>query len=94
MDDSNAELTILPRRRAGQPEDMKRDPIILTKKDLQELYSMRLSEAAAKLVSCAENVLAHEIIIEIRGCGLNQMVVKQANSTLTSIRAHVCRTFL
>jgi hypothetical protein len=48
--DGNEQLTILPRRRAGQPEDMKRDPIVLTKKDLQELYNMRLSEAAAKLV--------------------------------------------
>jgi hypothetical protein len=47
--DDNEELTILPRRRAGQPEDKKRDPIVLTRKDLKELYGMQLSEAAARL---------------------------------------------
>lgn len=54
--DDNEELTILPRRRAGQPEDMKRNPIVLTRKDLKDLYGMRLSEAAARLVGLPTHI--------------------------------------
>jgi hypothetical protein len=96
MEDGSGELTILPRRRAGQPEDMKRDPIVLTRKDLQELYSMRLSEAAAKLVRvsccscccCVRNFMHAESAAEQEAKSDTSIILQDIS--VTAMKA-VCR---